>query len=273
MTAATSPPTSDVAPALALVGGWQMAFVDEGPREAPALLLLPGIPGTVRDFRYLAPQLSDVLRVVRVDLPGFGDSAPAPAALTSIEGRARAVLALADHLRLGRFGVLGHSMGGAPALALAAAHLDRVTLLALVASVALSPHRGLGGAPSTFRRIALGLRLPLVRRFLLPAVRAAYRKRGFPGAEALTARELSTQLRAIGAIDFGEMRRWVAGPLPPALVAYAGDDDMVETDIAKELVAALPRARVLAFDGGGHNLQKTRAPELAAAIKELLTPR
>jgi triacylglycerol lipase len=244
--------------------------VDEGPRGATALLLLPGIPGTVRDFRYLAPLLSDVLRVVRVDLPGFGDSPTAREAIVSVEGRARSVLARADHLALPRFAVLGHSMGGAPALALAAARPDRVSLLVLVASVALSPHRGLALSPAAFRRIALGLRVPIAGRFLLRSVRAAYRKRGFPGAETLGAAELSRQLRAIGAIDFAAMRRWVAGPLPPTLVAYADDDHMVETTISEELASALPSPRLLAFPEGGHNLQKTRAPELAAAIKALL---
>jgi hypothetical protein len=32
----------------------------------------------------------------------------------------------------------------------------------------------------------------------------------------------------------------------------------------------VPGARVLAFDEGGHNIQKTRAIELAAAIRDLV---
>ncbi len=60
-------------------------------------------------------------------------------------------------------------------------------------------------------------------------------------------------------------------PLPRALVAYARDDHMVETRISEELAAALPGARVLAFDSGGHNLQKTRAAELAQALVEELS--
>jgi pimeloyl-ACP methyl ester carboxylesterase len=65
------------------------------------------------------------------------------------------------------------------------------------------------------------------------------------------------------------MRAAVRGPLPPALVAYARDDHMIETSIAEELAASIPGARVLAFDDGGHNIQKTRADLLGAAIRAM----
>ena len=47
------------------------------------------------------------------------------------------------------------------------------------------------------------------------------------------------------------------------------DDHMIETEVTEELAAAVPGARVLAFDEGGHNIQKTRAVELGAAIRAL----
>ncbi|MGH9887790.1 MAG: alpha/beta fold hydrolase, partial [bacterium] len=88
-----------------------LTFTDEGPRDAPALVAVHGIPGSVRDFRYLAPQVSGALRVVRLDLPGFGGSTPEAFGVGSFDGRVRAVLELADHLGLAQFAVLGHSMG------------------------------------------------------------------------------------------------------------------------------------------------------------------
>ena len=39
----------------------------------------------------------------------------------------------------------------------------------------------------------------------------------------------------------------------------------------EELARSMPGARVLAFPEGGHNLQKTRARELAQSIREALT--
>jgi pimeloyl-ACP methyl ester carboxylesterase len=77
----------------------------------------------------------------------------------------------------------------------------------------------------------------------------------------------AVQLRALSAVDFTLLRSCAASALPPALVAYARDDHMIETGIAEELARALPGADVVAFDEGGHNLQKTRAAELGAKIR------
>lgn len=260
---ASDPPTTTAALPFGPV-----AYVDEGPRDAPALIAVHGIPGSVRDFRYLAPQLTDRVRFVRLDLPGFGASPPQGDALDSLSGRARVVVALADHLGLMQFAVLGHSMGGGTALVLAAEHRERVRHLVLVASVALSLHRGIGMTPRLYGLLSWSLHLPLLGELLSRRVRAEYRRRRFTVTDAMDARMLSLQLRAVAATDFRLLRRAVAGPLPPTLLAYSRDDPMIETWISEEMAQAMASARVLAFDEGGHNLQKTRAAELAAAICE-----
>ena len=262
-------PTSDPEPRRAELPHGVVTYTDEGPAAAPVLIAVHGIPGSVRDFRYLAPQLLPELRVVRVDLPGFGGSAPVADAITTLRGRARVVVALADALGIDRFAILGHSMGGGTALVLAAAHGPRVRHLVLVASLALRLHRGLGAPPRSFAWVAQGLSVPGLRRLLLPWVRHGYRKRRFPGVEEKTAGDFAHLLHALSAVDFEVMRAAVLRPLPPTLIAYARDDHMIETAIAEELVAAIPGARVLAFDDGGHNIQKTRAVEIGAAIREM----
>jgi pimeloyl-ACP methyl ester carboxylesterase len=250
-------PTSDPEPRRLELPHGVVTYTDEGPADAPAVIAVHGIPGSMRDFRYLAPQLLPALRVVRVDLPGFGGSAPGADAITTQRGRARILQAVADALALERFGILGHSMGGGAALVLAADEPARVRALALLASLALRLHRGLGLPPRLFAWVARGLEVPGLRGLLMPSVRARYRRRRFPGAEEKTA------------ADFELMRASVRRPLPPTLVAYARDDHLIETSVAEELAAAIPGAHVLAFDEGGHNIQKTRALELGAAIRAL----
>ena len=262
--------TSDPAlESLALEDG-ALTFVDEGPRAAPALMTFHGVPGSVRDFRYLAPQLTDRVRVVRVNLPGFGGSTATRRGVRTIAGRAEPALLLADHLGLREFAALGHSMGGATALHLASHHPQRVRALVLVASIALRPHRGMGMSPRAFGLLAKVMRTPGLGPLLLPSLRKRYRRRRFPGADEMTLRDFVLQFQAVSAGDFAAIRRDLASPLPPTLVAYAEDDALVEAAVSRELVGALPQARVLRFPEGGHNIQKTRAPELAAAIADLL---
>jgi pimeloyl-ACP methyl ester carboxylesterase len=260
-------PTSDPEPFEVETSRGFVTCVDEGPRGAPALFAVHGIPGSVRDFRYLAPQLTAALRVVRIDLPGFGGSPPEAEAVATLPGRARLVVEVADRLGLGSFSVLGHSMGGGTALVTAARHRERVSKMVLVSSLALRRHRGLGVGPHTFAAAARLLATPVLGPLLLPWVRAQYRRRRFPGIDGMDRRSFAVQMRALAAVDFALLRSCVASALPPALVAYARDDHMIETDIAEELAQALPGAHVVAFDEGGHNLQKTRAAELGAEIR------
>jgi pimeloyl-ACP methyl ester carboxylesterase len=189
--------------------------------------------------------------------------------VSRLEGRVESLLDLADHLRLPRFGVLGHSMGGATAVVAAAQHRERVSALVLLASVGLRPHRGLGMSARRFRMLGHGFSVPVLRSVLVRVARERYRRRRFPGAESIDAGTFGVHFKAIGAADFDLLRRAFASALPPTLLAFARDDHMVEAAIQDELRAALPAARVLEFGEGGHNIQKTRAPELAAAILEL----
>jgi pimeloyl-ACP methyl ester carboxylesterase len=263
-------PTSDREPQFLDLPHGPLAFVDEGPRDAPALVAIHGVPGSVRDFRYLAPQLSSDRRVVRVDLPGFGGSAPSREAVSTLAARADVVMALADHLELLRFGVLGHSMGGATALLLAAREPRRISALVLVASIGLRPHRGLGMSPRRFGLLSRGFAIPGVSRVLTRAARERYRARRFPGADSMGPEAFAIHFRAIAAADFGAIRAAATGPLPATLLAWARDDAMVESAIGEELSRAMPRARTLVYEEGGHNIQKTQAVGLAAAIREML---
>jgi pimeloyl-ACP methyl ester carboxylesterase len=265
VTVASDPPLQYVQ-----LGHGPLAYTDEGPAGAPALLAVHGIPGSVRDFRYLAPHLTDTLRLVRLDLPGFGGSAPSLSAVESLEGRAQVVAELADLLKLDRFGVVGHSMGGGTALVAGWRLPQRVSLVVLVSSLGLSAHRGLGLPPRVFGSLAAALERPLLARALVPLMRAQYRRRRFGNAEQMGAADFALHCRAIAGADFDLMRRAAGGPRPATLVAYAKDDPLVQTWISEELAASLPGARVLAFEEGGHQLQKTRAAELATAVRELM---
>jgi len=263
-------PTSDPEALIAATPGGAVCYTDEGPRDAPALLCLHGVPGSVRDFRYLAPQLTEAVRVIRIDLPGFGCSAVQPEPLDSLPARGRVALAVADTLGIGRFALAGHSMGGAAALTASASAPDRVGRLVLLASMGATRHRGFDPGPREFGALAVLLQLPLVGRLLVPLARSAYRTRRFPGADAMSASDFALQFRALAAADFGLVGTLAAGPLPPALVAFARDDALIEPAVSEDLVARLSRPRVVRFESGGHNIQKTRASELGLEIGAFL---
>ena len=86
--------------------------------------------------------------VVAVDLRGHGRSEAPAAGDYAVESLAADIAAVVDALGLGRFVLVGHSMGGAAALAYADAHPERVAGLVLVGTPGKSsPEVGLTYRP------------------------------------------------------------------------------------------------------------------------------
>ncbi|MBW2464485.1 MAG: alpha/beta hydrolase, partial [Deltaproteobacteria bacterium] len=246
--------------------GTQVGATSEGPEGAPAILLIHGVPGGTRDYRYLAPLLSRTLRVHRLDLPGYGAVRDAQWHDYSPDGRARLVVGVADALGLEELAVLGHSMGGPAAIATAAMVPHRVTALIVLASVGVRRHRGMALSPAQAGVLRWAAGLPGVGRALLPKGRKLYRRMGFPNADTLTARELRIDLANVMTIDFVAARRRAAAVRARALVAWADDDPLVEPEIGQRLSAVIPDAQTATYPSGGHNIQKTRARELTESI-------
>jgi pimeloyl-ACP methyl ester carboxylesterase len=109
-----------------------MHVVQDGPREAPPLLLIHGSGFSGASWSQVVPALAGRHHVVRVDLPGCGQSPPAPSYDVDVQaGRVAAVL---DDLGLQHVAVVGHSSGGYVATALAEQRPDLPASLALISS-------------------------------------------------------------------------------------------------------------------------------------------
>ena len=242
------------------------------PPALDAWLCAPGVPGTERDFRHLAPYLAATAPVARVVFPGFGplSHTPARSCPTSSEERARHLSRLISAEGWGRVGVIGHSMGGAAALALAARD-PRVARLCLVCSVGLRRHRAMRLGPRAARALIALTRVPLAGSALISAARAQLLAMGFRG-HPLHADQLRLIYEHVAAIDFEGLRRSVA-LLPADLDArlvWTSDDPLIEEEVSAELAAAirgrLPSARLTLLEGGGHSPQKWRPAEVAALL-------
>lgn len=116
--------------------GGRIAWRSIGPADAPPLVLLHKVGGWIADWRKVAPLLAAKYRVIAMDFPGHGDSAmtgPPPFVVT-VDQNTAAILAALTELGIERFSVAGNSLGGICAIAMAAAHPERVTKLAVVSS-------------------------------------------------------------------------------------------------------------------------------------------
>jgi len=105
---------------------------DEGPKDAPAIVLLHGSNADLYTWDPWAAALKAKYRVIRFDQVGHGLTGPDPKNDYSRDNYVADILAVADTLGLKRFILGGNSMGGKHALAFAVAHPDRVAGLVLV---------------------------------------------------------------------------------------------------------------------------------------------
>jgi 3-oxoadipate enol-lactonase len=113
--------------------GRALHYLERGRGEP--LILIHGLGSSGADWALQAPSLEGQFRLIVPDLPGCGHSA-APRDPASIEGFARALWALCDHLKLERLNVVGFSMGGAVGLEMALQRPEAVTRLGLINSLA-----------------------------------------------------------------------------------------------------------------------------------------
>ncbi|MCM2416894.1 alpha/beta fold hydrolase [Streptomyces sp. RKAG293] len=109
-----------------------MHVVHDGPRQAPPMVLIHGSGASGTSWSPLVPALAGHHHVIRVDLPGCGQSPPA--ASYDVPVQAGRVAALLDDAGLRGVSVVGHSSGGYVATALAEQRPDLVGSLALIST-------------------------------------------------------------------------------------------------------------------------------------------
>ncbi|MCC5992192.1 MAG: alpha/beta hydrolase [Rhodobacteraceae bacterium] len=104
----------------------------ERPGTGPVLVCLHGIGSGPHGFDALAAHLPDDIRMIAWSAPGYGDSQPLARDWPVARDYAEALAALVAALGLGRFHLLGHSLGTLIAADYAAHHPQQVAGLILV---------------------------------------------------------------------------------------------------------------------------------------------
>lgn len=113
------------------IDGCRVHYVDEG--TGSPIVMLHGLGGTLHHLSWpLHPLLREEFRVISLDRPGSGYSTRSGDRPASPSEQAAFVAAFIEAMELDRPLVVGHSLGGAIALAVALNHPDRISGLALL---------------------------------------------------------------------------------------------------------------------------------------------
>ncbi len=238
--------------------------------DRPPLLCING--GLLYDHKLLWPALSPLAQhrqVFLYDQRGRGES-QAPPGLQSakIEHDAGDVVALREALGFRRWDVLGHSWGGG--ISMLAAERDREGIRRLVLVDSVGPTSGwLSGLHdralerlSTSDRAVLQRLDPKALHDADPARHSAYSRAIYPAwfgdadlaqlfapprSESGTGAAVVARLRREGY----DWRALVRAVQSSTLVIH-GDSDLLPPDVARELVALIPRSQLALVPGAGH---------------------
>jgi pimeloyl-ACP methyl ester carboxylesterase len=269
----------------AILGGERVNTIELG--AGPTLLFVHGLSGQWANWLEQLSVLGGYRRVA-LDLPGFGQS-PMPAAEISIDGYARLLERLLDELDIESATVIGNSMGGLVAAALALAEPRRVARLVLVSPAGISTH-GYGGAArgaSTLRRlepviapraawVAANAELVAAR----PRLRTTFLKLVVRHPERLSAPLAAEQLRGAGKPGFVaaleatqsyDLRSRLAQITCPALIVWGEEDRVIRARDADVFAELMPRSRKVIFADTGHMAMLERPPAFNALLTDFLS--
>ncbi len=262
-------------PTLPLNGG-NIYVRQDGPPDAPALVLIHGLAASTRSWDALVPLLTKSHHVIRIDLLGHGRSAKPAGGGYGMPEQGRRVGEAMDRLGVRRAVVVGHSTGGAVATALAEQRPDLVTSLVLIDTApSLDAFISSGFVGGLLSDPVIGQLLWRLRTdgLIRQAASTAFSRPGFQVPQAVVDDARGMTYHAFIATsqdgdDYVKQRTLPDRLIPlgkPLLVIFGEEDRRWRSSSAAEY-RAVPGAKVELLPGVGHSPIMEDPPRTAALL-------
>jgi pimeloyl-ACP methyl ester carboxylesterase len=273
------------------VDGINIFYREAGPKDAPILLLLHGLPSSSRMFQPLLTRLSDRYHLVAPDYPGFGHSDwPDPKQFEyTFDNIARVIEDFTQALGLTRYVLYMQDYGGPVGFRMVLAHPKRVE--ALIVQDAVSHNEGLGANWATRRAFWADrpahedslrknlLSLPVTRTRHVgddPNVElydpdlwsdeyAFLNSTGQAQIQSDLFYDYRTNVEA-----YPKWRTWMQKTQPPLLVLWGKHDLSFDLGEPERYRKDVPNAEVHVLDAG-HFALDTKADEIAAIVRRFVS--
>jgi pimeloyl-ACP methyl ester carboxylesterase len=264
--------------------GIRVHYREDGPKDAPALILVHGYGDSHFTWEGWIPVLSRHYRTIALDLPGHGlTEAPADYVLR-VADLADLVVKTARTIGIDHFSIAGNSLGGGVAWQVAARHPDVLDALILDAAAGW-PQPPAAGSPSLAFRI---LSHPLGRELLKhidnkPLIRQSVRGEVGDAAvitDAFIDRWAELQ-RAPGHRDilldidmgsaFAATPEIVGTIKTPTLILQGEIDPVINKSSAEKFAGAIAGSRLILYPRVGHLPQVEIPQKTAQDVDEFLS--
>jgi pimeloyl-ACP methyl ester carboxylesterase len=267
-----------------LDNGLTVHLRDEGPKDAPAIILLHGSNASLHTWEQWTARLKDKYRIIRFDQIGHGLTGPdlkhcyTPACFVDTVDR------VAKNRGLDKFYLGGNSMGGGVSHAYAVAHPEKLLGLILVDA---------GGAPDAKpKALPIGFRIaqmPGINRLMTVVTPRSIIERSLhgsvsnqsvitdaevdeywellrhPGNRQATLKRFSTPRTQIAEADISAATRAI-----PTLIIWGEEDKLIPASAAKWFAKTYPNNVTHIYKGIGHLPMEETPDQSAADVLEWL---
>jgi pimeloyl-ACP methyl ester carboxylesterase len=272
------------------VDGLSIFYREAGPKDAPVILLLHGLPSSSRMFQSLLTRLSDNYHLVAPDYPGFGHSDwPDPKQFAyTFDHIAHVMDDFAQALGLPRYTLYMQDYGGPVGFRMALAHPERVQ--ALIVQDAVAHNEGLGVNWVTRRAFWADRQTneEAMRTNLLSMAATKTRHVGDDPNVDLYDPDLWTDEYAFlnspgqaqiqsdlfydyrtNVENYPKWQAWMQSKQPSLLVIWGKHDLSFDPGEPERYRKDVPKAQVHVLDGG-HFALDTKADEIAVLVSEFM---
>jgi pimeloyl-ACP methyl ester carboxylesterase len=272
-------------PDIEIDGATTLHYATSGAGEP--ILLIPGLGLDHNYYRFGIPLLSRHLQVLAVDPRGIGRSTKSPPPYT-VEAWADDFAVMIDKLAFGPIHVLGSSLGGSMALALAQRHpgklkslivvggfseLDRATELNFRLRLRLIEKLGMSDEVADY----MGL-WTLTRKFINSDAGFATMRANQANIRANSAQSYSAFVEALlkwGRCQPGQEREpkftaLVDSIKTPTLVVTSDNDHLIPKELSDLIAARIAGAKLIVMPGAGHIPFMEQPEEVVRIVLEFL---
>jgi pimeloyl-ACP methyl ester carboxylesterase len=248
-----------------------LTYSEFGAPEAPKLIIVHGLFGSGRNWGVIAKRLSDGMHVITPDLRNHGSSPQSPQhGYPDLAGDLAEVI---DHIG-GPVDMVGHSMGGKAAMALALTRPDLINRLIVADIAPVSYTHSQMQFIDAMRKVDLSA---VARRSDAEAQLAALGVAPalcsfFTQSLDIAGKRWKYNLDALAAemdkiLSFPQMNDQFGGP---ALFLSGATSNYVTAEVRPEIKRLFPAARFAKLTGAGHWLHADKPREFEAAVRAFL---
>lgn len=249
----------------------QLYVVDEGPKDAPALVFAHALGADLSMWDAVLPFLPKALRIIRLDMRGHGQS-PFPDGPYPMVDLVRDAAGALDRLKVKDCAFVGLSIGGIIAQGLAAERPDLIRALVLsnTAVKIATPEVWAARMAEVKARGIEAVLGPNMQRWF---ARASHRDRPeliHHAAGIMRTTPLAGYLGCMAAIADTDLYESTARLTLPTLVTAGSEDGSTPADLVRELTDLIPGSTFKLIRKSGHMSPVEQPEAYAAALTHFL---